>query len=674
MADNNNKISIDIEINANGQQQINQYKSAFEGLRTSITNLSNPISKLDNDISKLNNTLNKTGTQNDVGDTITKLINSSKEAPEVLKFFSAALNIVKTGVISLEGALTGGLTVLLAFLPEIVNFATSLFKGKDAVNAMALSFQNLNAARKAANADVATENTKLQMLYKSATDVKNSHEDRVKSIHALQQAYPQHFKGLKEEDFLNGKAKTGFDAATKSILENARAKAALSKITDEANKIANAEYQIEKIRNANHNEIAQKERELAKEPRRFRDMDPKLKLANYKKESDERARIAIAEQQQIINASQNSVKSLTKFGGGTNKIAGIIAGDNTNVNESGSFNYVEKKKPKPKPEPKLPPREFEELNAKSPGVNFDFDTSKTEEQKQQDLNALNALDPKMDPAVKKTQATQEEIDKIEEYYAKKKADREDGLANAKIHAGDRFIDAALKNSKKDSAIYKAAFLAKKATSIADTIISTKRAVMESFKAYAGIPFVGQALGIIQAVFMAGQGAMSIAEIAKQKPGFARGGQFRSDGRGSLLSGYSRMDDTNAYLRSGEAVVVSEAMRNPWARNLVSAINVAYGGRDFSMSNPNRGYAIGDIFTDGGNSNRYYNQPMNDQKDLANTIAYQMINNFPPVYVDVKDINTQQNIMAQTINRVNLYAKAERLKQKAPIAKQQHYEY
>ena len=110
---------------------------------------------------------------------------------------------------------------------------------------------------------------------------------------------------------------------------------------------------------------------------------------------------------------------------------------------------------------------------------------------------------------------------------------------------------------------------------------------------------------------------------------------------------------DAYLRSGEAVVVSEAMRNPWARNLVSAINVAYGGRDFSVTNPGHGYAIGGIFIDGGNSNRYYNQPMNDQKDLANTIAYQMINNFPPVYVDVKDINTQQNIMAQTINRVNL---------------------
>jgi len=164
-------------------------------------------------------------------------------------------------------------------------------------------------------------------------------------------------------------------------------------------------------------------------------------------------------------------------------------------------------------------------------------------------------------------------------------------------------------------------------------------------------------GILAPVMIAGviaNTATQVAKIAAQKPPqFAKGGYFKSDGKGAVLSGYSRTDNTNAYLRSGEAVVVSEAMRDPWARNLVSAINVAYGGRDFSVPNVSRGYAVGGIFTDGGNANRYYNQPVNDQKNLANTVAYQMINNFPPVYVDVKDVNNQQNILAQTINRVNL---------------------
>lgn len=150
-------------------------------------------------------------------------------------------------------------------------------------------------------------------------------------------------------------------------------------------------------------------------------------------------------------------------------------------------------------------------------------------------------------------------------------------------------------------------------------------------------------------------AIEVAKIASQKPpAYATGGlHYASDGRGGLLPGYSRTDNTNAFLRSGEGIVVSEAMREPWARNLVSAINVGFGGRDFSTTTTGRGFAVGGIFTDGGNANRYYNQPVNDNKNLANTIAYQMINNFPPVYVDVKDINNQQNILAQTINRVNL---------------------
>ena len=263
------------------------------------------------------------------------------------------------------------------------------------------------------------------------------------------------------------------------------------------------------------------------------------------------------------------------------------------------------------------------------------------------------LDAQLTAAVEGAKKQGKAIADIELDFANKKAAVEEQLTNAKIHAGDKFINAVLANTKKDSAIYKAAFLAKKATSVADTIISTKQAIIESLKAYAGFPLIGQALGIAQAAFMAAQGASSIATIVKQKPGFASGGQYVSDGRGALLPGYSRTDNTNAYLRSGEAVVVSEAMRNPWARNLVSAINVAHGGRDFAAPNTGRGYAIGGIFTDGGNANRYYNQPVHDIKDLANTMAYQMINNFPPIYVDVKDVNNQQNILAQTVNRVNL---------------------
>ncbi|HEY4326171.1 MAG TPA: hypothetical protein VGN20_19445 [Mucilaginibacter sp.] len=193
-----------------------------------------------------------------------------------------------------------------------------------------------------------------------------------------------------------------------------------------------------------------------------------------------------------------------------------------------------------------------------------------------------------------------------------------------------------------------AFKGEQEASIAQAVINGALAVTK-VTAQSGV------LAPLEVGVVIAETAAQVAKITAQKPpAYARGGlHYSSDGRGGALPGFSKTDNTNAFLRSGEGIVVSEAMQVPWARNLVSAINVGFGGRDFSIANTGRGYAIGGIFTDGGDANRYYNQPVTDQKNLANTIAYQMINNFPPVYVDVKDVNNQQNILAQTINRVNL---------------------
>lgn len=229
------------------------------------------------------------------------------------------------------------------------------------------------------------------------------------------------------------------------------------------------------------------------------------------------------------------------------------------------------------------------------------------------------------------------------------------VANQKkyVQGVDKLAGAITAIFGKNTVAARLAFKAQQAAAAAQVIIDTRQAIMGIWKANAGLPIIGVPKAIAETAIVVAAGAANLATIVKQKPGFAQGGQYVSDGRGALLSGYSRTDNTNAYLRSGEAVVVSEAMRNPWARNLVSAINVAHGGRDFSIANPGSGYAVGGIFTDGGNASRYYSQPLNDQKDLANTLAYQMINNFPPIYVDVKDVNNQQNILAQTVNRVTL---------------------
>ena len=226
-------------------------------------------------------------------------------------------------------------------------------------------------------------------------------------------------------------------------------------------------------------------------------------------------------------------------------------------------------------------------------------------------------------------------------------DKTNELSNSSLTSAQKL---AIENKykKQEAAVKVKAFKDEQKASIAQALINGAIAITKA-EAQTGV------LGTFVIPGIIAETAIQVAKIASQKPpAYAHGGlHYQSDGRGGVLPGYSRTDNTNAYLRSGEGVVVSEAMQVPWARNLVSAINVGFGGRDFSITNPGRGYAVGGIFTDGGDANRYYNQPVNDQKNLANTIAYQMINNFPPVYVDVKDINNQQNILAQTVNRVNL---------------------
>jgi hypothetical protein len=650
----NKSISIDIEINGNSQKQLDQYKAAFDGLRTSITNLSNPISKLDGDISKLTGSIGQLNKQNtSVADSAIKVRETYEALEKIYEGVEIAIGFLKTGTISLTTALTGGLSLLLTFGPELISIISSFFKGKEAVAQMTDKLKGFNEIMKAAGSDAAAQTAKLNLLYKSATDVKKSDDERAESIRLLKKEFPGYFEHLSTEDFKNGKANATYLTLTNSIIANARAKAALNKITEESAKILDAEYKIQKIKGAHAQEqqiLNDKKKDLQEKAKRGGGHRSGLlwQVDEEIKKSNEREQQSLAAAQKIIDKTNKLITGYTKLGGGANKIAGIMGAENGDSNPSVSLNVNSGSRAGSRSRKRTSPVEAK----REPSLEPEFNTGKFVKDSL-DQSVQQSLEAKSNAIVKNTQLTHQRVSDLDAEAAKKRIALEEGLTKAKINFGEKFVDAALKNSKKDSAIFKAAFLAKKATAIADTIISTKNAVMESFKAYAGIPFIGQALGIAQAVFMGAQGAMSVAEIAKQKPGFAGGGWFRSDGKGALLSGYSRTDDTNAYLRSGEAVVVSEAMRNPWARNLVSAINVAHGGRDFSIANPGRGYAIGGIFTDGGNSNRYYSQPLNDQKDLANTIAYQMINNFPPVYVDVKDINTQQNILARTVDRVNL---------------------
>ena len=105
--------------------------------------------------------------------------------------------------------------------------------------------KGFNEIIKAANSDTAVQTTKLNLLYKSATDIKNSDEAGAESIRLLKKEYPGYFEHLTTEDFKNGKANAGYLALTRSIIDNAKAKTPLNKITEESAKIMDFEYKMQ---------------------------------------------------------------------------------------------------------------------------------------------------------------------------------------------------------------------------------------------------------------------------------------------------------------------------------------------------------------------------------------------------------------------------------------------
>lgn len=149
------KIFLDLNINADGERQLAQYQSAFNELKTSINNLSNPIIKLDDNLSDLTESINKLSSENGgLAGTIQKIKKSSES---------------KTGIVEMEAACTAGLTVIIAFGPQLLEYAKAWFKGKEATEQAKLSLDALNKGISSTDYSKAIEN--VNALKQNKTDL-----------------------------------------------------------------------------------------------------------------------------------------------------------------------------------------------------------------------------------------------------------------------------------------------------------------------------------------------------------------------------------------------------------------------------------------------------------------------------------------------------------------------
>ena len=209
---------------------VGKYKQAFDGLGFSISQVARELPSLA--ISANTFFLAISNNIPMVIDEIQKLRAANEAAA---KAGEAQVSITGKLVKSLFSFNTVMVLILTAFSiwgKDIVNWISGLITGKKKTDGLTRSIKHMADAMQDARLEAAKETTKLNILYKTATNNAKSTKERTKAVKALKKEYPEYFKNLSDEEIKTGKATTAYNELSKAIVKNAKARAALDKITE----------------------------------------------------------------------------------------------------------------------------------------------------------------------------------------------------------------------------------------------------------------------------------------------------------------------------------------------------------------------------------------------------------------------------------------------------------
>lgn len=147
-------------------------------------------------------------------------------------------------IFSWQAALVIGITLLSAYGSEIIKWVGSLFSAKKTIDVLNESTKAFNEAMNEGAKNAQQEVTRLQLLYKAATDTARGQEERNKAVNALQKQYPNYFKNLDAEAIKNGTAQKSYENLTTAILRAAQARAVEKQITKNSEQILEYENAI----------------------------------------------------------------------------------------------------------------------------------------------------------------------------------------------------------------------------------------------------------------------------------------------------------------------------------------------------------------------------------------------------------------------------------------------
>lgn len=146
--------------------------------------------------------------------------------------FTPVWKQVIKSIISWQTLLVAGITVLTLYGKEIAEWVGSLFKGKQAFDTAKQAAEQFHATMTEGAISAQAEITKLDLLYRAATDVAKPYNERKKAVERLQEIYPAYFGNMSEEQIMVGNAISAYNNLRDTIIEAAQARAAMDDITE----------------------------------------------------------------------------------------------------------------------------------------------------------------------------------------------------------------------------------------------------------------------------------------------------------------------------------------------------------------------------------------------------------------------------------------------------------
>ena len=151
--------------------------------------------------------------------------------------FTPVWKQVIKSIISWQTLLVAGITVLTLYGKEITEWVGSLFKGKQAFDAAKQAAEQFHATMTEGAISAQAEITKLDLLYRAATDVAKPYNERKKAVERLREIYPAYFGNMSEEQVMVGNAISAYNNLRDAIIETAQARAAQEVITEKSKDI-----------------------------------------------------------------------------------------------------------------------------------------------------------------------------------------------------------------------------------------------------------------------------------------------------------------------------------------------------------------------------------------------------------------------------------------------------